>query len=221
MRSRRMSAIIPKSFTSVLVPLNFYAGKPVAAYGKGDKGAELAVMMKHWMSDVVDCSDGTEVSAKAIHDFILGKLALQPFAQGLPEGAIVSSTMTSTTAMLSFSVPPLLCHRPCPPQKAVRAAEPFRQFFEEAVKPALALADRPAVAGFSRHKDFHELKAAGAHDALHCRLPPSQPANVKEVGSHAALRHKDWAASFMRRPRVIQCLGLFGTLFDCLGHLSN
>jgi hypothetical protein len=29
------------------------AGKPVAAYGKGDKGAELAIMMKHWMFDVV------------------------------------------------------------------------------------------------------------------------------------------------------------------------
>ena len=43
-----------------------YAGKPVAAYGKGDKGAELAVMMKHWMSDVVVCSDGTEVSAQAV-----------------------------------------------------------------------------------------------------------------------------------------------------------
>ena len=42
-----------------------YAGKPVAAYGKGDKGAELAIMMKHWISDVVACSDGTEVSAKA------------------------------------------------------------------------------------------------------------------------------------------------------------
>ena len=43
-----------------------YAGKPVAAYGKGDKGAELAIMMKHWMSDVVACSDGTEVSAQAM-----------------------------------------------------------------------------------------------------------------------------------------------------------
>ncbi len=43
-----------------------YAGKRVAAYGKGDKGAELAIMMKHWMSDVVACSDGTGVSAKAI-----------------------------------------------------------------------------------------------------------------------------------------------------------
>lgn len=43
-----------------------YAGKPVAAYGKGDKGAELALMMKHWMSDVVVCSDGTEVSAQAV-----------------------------------------------------------------------------------------------------------------------------------------------------------
>lgn len=115
----------------------------------------------------------------ANNDFILGKLALPPFAQGMPVGAIVSSTMTSTTAMLSFSVPPLLCHRPCPPQKAVRAVEPFRQFFEEAVKPALALADRPAVAGFSRHKDFHELKAAGAHDALHCRMPP-EPAGQRQ-----------------------------------------
>ena len=43
-----------------------YAGKPVAAYGKGDKGAELGIMMKHWISDVVACSDGTEVSAKAV-----------------------------------------------------------------------------------------------------------------------------------------------------------
>ena len=43
-----------------------YAGKPVAAYGKGDKGVELAVMMKHWMSDVVACSDGTEVSPQAV-----------------------------------------------------------------------------------------------------------------------------------------------------------
>jgi thioredoxin reductase len=43
-----------------------YAGKQVAAYGKADKGAELAIMMKHWMSDVVACSDGTEVSAQAM-----------------------------------------------------------------------------------------------------------------------------------------------------------
>jgi len=43
-----------------------YAGKPVAAYGKGDKGAELAVMMKYWMADVVACSDGSEVSAQAM-----------------------------------------------------------------------------------------------------------------------------------------------------------
>jgi len=42
-----------------------YAGKPVAAYGKGDKGADLAVMMKHWIADVVACSDGTEVSDEA------------------------------------------------------------------------------------------------------------------------------------------------------------
>jgi thioredoxin reductase len=43
-----------------------YAGTPVAAYGKGDKGADLAVMMKHWIRDVVACSDGREVSAEAL-----------------------------------------------------------------------------------------------------------------------------------------------------------
>jgi thioredoxin reductase len=42
-----------------------YAGKPVAALGKGDKGADLAIMMKHWMADVVACSDGTEVGTDA------------------------------------------------------------------------------------------------------------------------------------------------------------
>jgi thioredoxin reductase len=42
-----------------------YAVKPVAALGKGDKGADLAVMMKHWMTDVVACSDGAEVSTDA------------------------------------------------------------------------------------------------------------------------------------------------------------
>jgi thioredoxin reductase len=54
-----------------------YAGKPVAAYGKGDKGAELAVMMKHWMSDVVVCSDGTEVTAKAIRKLEEYKIPLR------------------------------------------------------------------------------------------------------------------------------------------------
>ena len=39
-----------------------YAGKPVAALGKGDKGADLAIMMKHWIGDVVACSDGAEIS---------------------------------------------------------------------------------------------------------------------------------------------------------------
>jgi thioredoxin reductase len=42
-----------------------YAGKSVAAFGKGEKGAELAVMMKHWIPDIVACSDGTEVSTDA------------------------------------------------------------------------------------------------------------------------------------------------------------
>jgi thioredoxin reductase len=44
-----------------------YLGKRAAAYGKGDKGAELALMMKHWIADVVACSDGSEVSRDAAH----------------------------------------------------------------------------------------------------------------------------------------------------------
>jgi thioredoxin reductase len=43
-----------------------YAGKRVAAYGKGDKCADLAIMMKHWIPDVVACSDGTDVSESAV-----------------------------------------------------------------------------------------------------------------------------------------------------------
>jgi thioredoxin reductase len=43
-----------------------YSGKEVAAYGTGDKGAELAVMIKHWTPDVVACSDGTTVSPEGM-----------------------------------------------------------------------------------------------------------------------------------------------------------
>src|ERR1041384_2122239 len=42
-----------------------YAGKPVAAYGKGDKGAGLAIMMRHWTPDIVALTDGAEMSAGA------------------------------------------------------------------------------------------------------------------------------------------------------------
>jgi thioredoxin reductase len=88
-----------------------YAGKPVAAYGRADKGAELAVMMKHWMADVVACSDGTTVSVQAIrklaeHDIPLrtepirylegvdGELTKITFESGpdLPRAALFFST---------------------------------------------------------------------------------------------------------------------------------
>jgi thioredoxin reductase len=39
-----------------------YGGKAVAAYGHGDKGAALGLMMRHWVADVVVCSDGTLIS---------------------------------------------------------------------------------------------------------------------------------------------------------------
>ncbi len=42
-----------------------YTGKALAAYGKIDKGVDLAVMMTHWSSDIVVCSDGTEPSDDA------------------------------------------------------------------------------------------------------------------------------------------------------------
>jgi thioredoxin reductase len=52
-------------FTTVFTGNGFeYKDRPVAAYGKGDKGAELAIMMKHWISDIVVCTDGTEISGK-------------------------------------------------------------------------------------------------------------------------------------------------------------
>ena len=34
------------------------SGKPITVYGKGDKGAGLALMMKQWSSDVALCTDG-------------------------------------------------------------------------------------------------------------------------------------------------------------------
>ena len=64
-----------------------YAGKPVAAYGKGDRGAELAVMMKHWMTDVVVCSDGSEVSAQAMLKLQEHNILLRPEPIRRLEGA--------------------------------------------------------------------------------------------------------------------------------------
>jgi thioredoxin reductase len=39
-----------------------YRGKAVAAYGLDDRGAELGLMMRHWVADIVVCSDGTKIS---------------------------------------------------------------------------------------------------------------------------------------------------------------
>ena len=35
-----------------------YADKPIAAYGEGDKGAGLALMMRQWSADVILCTGG-------------------------------------------------------------------------------------------------------------------------------------------------------------------
>jgi len=55
----------------------FEYAKPVAAYGKGDKGVELAVMMKHWIKSGVACSDGTEVSSHALRRLEEHKIPLR------------------------------------------------------------------------------------------------------------------------------------------------
>lgn len=40
-----------------------YKGQPLAAYGVGDKGAALALMLSHWSTDVVACCEQTPPSA--------------------------------------------------------------------------------------------------------------------------------------------------------------
>jgi hypothetical protein len=83
------------------------------------------------------------------------------------------STMTSTTAMLSFSVPPPLYHRPCPGARSkLVAAELIHQLFEEAVKPVLT--DRLPAAGLLREKYLHKVRRRGAHEALRARARPGQ-----------------------------------------------
>jgi thioredoxin reductase len=69
-----------------------YAGKPVAAFGKGDKGAELAIMMKHWMTDVVLCSGGTELSAQAMLKLKEHDIPLRPQPIETLEG--INGTLT-------------------------------------------------------------------------------------------------------------------------------
>jgi thioredoxin reductase len=49
-----------------------YAGKTVVALGKGDRGVDLAIMMKHWIRDVVYCADDhplDDVSAHKLAQF--------------------------------------------------------------------------------------------------------------------------------------------------------
>jgi thioredoxin reductase len=54
-----------------------YKGRRVAAYGKGDKGAGLALMMKHWISDIIVCTDGDALSAKAAEKLAMHKIPIR------------------------------------------------------------------------------------------------------------------------------------------------
>ena len=80
----------------------------------------------------------------------------------------VRSAMTSTTAMLSFSVAAAALPKTLTggPQKAGRAAELFRQLFQKSLEPFLG--DRLAVAGLLRQEDLHEI-GERAHEALRSR----------------------------------------------------
>ena len=42
-----------------------YKDQTVVAYGMGDKGAGLGLMMKHWISGIIVCTDGDKLSADA------------------------------------------------------------------------------------------------------------------------------------------------------------
>lgn len=42
------------------------AGQPILAYGQGDKGAGLALMMRHWTRDVSLCNDGIPPTHKML-----------------------------------------------------------------------------------------------------------------------------------------------------------
>lgn len=63
-----------------------YAGLPVAAFGKGDRGADLSVMLKHWTPDVVACSDGCLPSAEALRKPQAFDIPLRPERVGALEG---------------------------------------------------------------------------------------------------------------------------------------
>jgi thioredoxin reductase len=64
-----------------------YASMPSAAYGKGDRGAELALMMQHWIRDVVALSDGTDVSADVLAKLRQRGIELRSEPVGALEGA--------------------------------------------------------------------------------------------------------------------------------------
>lgn len=79
-----------------------YKGKAVAAYGKGDKGAELGLMMRHWISDVVVCSDGTQ-PAKALTMKLAERgipLRTEPVAALEGHGAVLAALKFSRGASL-------------------------------------------------------------------------------------------------------------------------
>ncbi len=85
----------------------------------------------------------------------------------------ISSTMTSTTAMLSFSVPPSLRQRPCPGARRKLVAPPnlsvssLRKPSNQSLSIG-CLCRSLLGAGSPRGED------AGAHEARRCRTPPSQ-----------------------------------------------
>jgi thioredoxin reductase len=81
-----------------------YSGKTVAAYGKGDKGADLAIMIKHWIADVTACSDGTEVSLQALRRLEEHKIPLRSEPVRSLEG-----TNGKLTKIVFASGPDLTC----------------------------------------------------------------------------------------------------------------
>ena len=89
--------------------------------------------------------------------------------------------MTSTTAMLSFSVPPPLCQRPCPGARRKLVAPPNLSVSSFRKPSNQSLPIGSPVAGFFRKKDLHEVGGACAHEALRRDAPCQLSSSVSVV----------------------------------------
>ena len=83
------------------------------------------------------------------------------------------------------------------------------------IKPRISIRCPTQTFSAYRHRDeLQSLRAGRSATRRFFDMPfPS--------GAHAALRHIQLGRLVHETAPLIYCLGLFGTLFDCLGHFGN